>query len=335
MPNCHDAAPEAAGGACPLTSPPRRNPASRLWAITCLFNPAGYRIRADNYRAFRQHLEVPLVAVELAFDEPFCLREGDAETLIQIRGGGRMWQKERLLNVALRALPAHCDRVMWIDADVIVPDPLWPEAVTRALDHSAVLQPFSTVRHLAPPGLRVPPRRSTVAAMRDAGSARELLEATIDRGPSSPCSGFVWAARREILNRHGFYDGCIVGGGDTAFLCAVCGYAKDVLRLHHMAPAQGRRYLGWAEALHKDVQGDVNCLPHEVQHCWHGRLEDRRARERHFGLCRIGFDPFRDLVVGENGAWHWGSNRPELHQYVADYFAARNEDADPAEIVLT
>ena len=317
-----------------MTSPLRANAASRLWAVTCLFNPAGYRIRADNYRAFRQHLEIPLVAVELAFDSPFCLREGDAEKLIQIRGGGRMWQKERLLNLALRALPPHCDQVMWIDADVIVPDPLWREEVSRALDHSAVVQPFSIIHQLAPPGLRLPRRQSTVAAVRNAGSIYELLESTLDRGSAAPCSGFVWAAKREILDRHGFYDGCIVGGGDTALLCAIYGCPEEALRLHHMAPAQARRYLDWAEALYEDVRADVNCLPHEVQHCWHGRLEDRRGRERHFGLSRIGFDPFKDLALGENGAWQWGSNRPELHQYVADYFASRNEDADPAEIAL-
>ena len=49
---------------------------ANLWAITCYFNPVGYRRRLENYRMFRQRLKVPLVAVELSFDEnvPTCFR---------------------------------------------------------------------------------------------------------------------------------------------------------------------------------------------------------------------------------------------------------------------
>jgi hypothetical protein len=39
---------------------------SALWAIAAYFNPARYARRLANYRVFREHLAVPLVAVELA-----------------------------------------------------------------------------------------------------------------------------------------------------------------------------------------------------------------------------------------------------------------------------
>jgi hypothetical protein len=54
-----------------------------FWAITCYFNPAGYRRRLENYRTFRQRLKVPLVAVELSFGEEFQLASGDADILVQ------------------------------------------------------------------------------------------------------------------------------------------------------------------------------------------------------------------------------------------------------------
>ena len=90
----------------------------KLWAITCLFNPAGFRIRTDNYRIFRQQLRLPLLTVELAFEGGFELAEGDADILVQRRGGARLWQKERLLNIALEHLPDDCDAVVAVDADV-------------------------------------------------------------------------------------------------------------------------------------------------------------------------------------------------------------------------
>jgi hypothetical protein len=72
-----------------------------LWAVTSYFNPAGFRRRRENYRVFRDRLAVPLAAVELSFNGHFELAPQDAEILIQIPGRDVMWQKERLLNVAV------------------------------------------------------------------------------------------------------------------------------------------------------------------------------------------------------------------------------------------
>ena len=47
-----------------------------LWAITCYFNPTGYRRRLQNYRAFRERLNVPLVTVEQSFSGQFSLGAG-------------------------------------------------------------------------------------------------------------------------------------------------------------------------------------------------------------------------------------------------------------------
>ena len=78
---------------------------TNLWSITCYFNPVGYRRWLENCRTFRQHLKVPLVAVELSFGEEFELAAGDAHILVQLRSSSVLWQKERLLDVALRSLP--------------------------------------------------------------------------------------------------------------------------------------------------------------------------------------------------------------------------------------
>jgi len=55
-----------------------------LWAITCYFNPVGYRRRLQNYRTFRQRLKVPLVTVELSFGQEFQLSSGDADVVVQL-----------------------------------------------------------------------------------------------------------------------------------------------------------------------------------------------------------------------------------------------------------
>ena len=131
----------------PLTSGLRRSEES-LWAITSYFNPVGYRRRLANYRVFRERLTVPLVAVELAYGPAFELRERDADILVQLRGGDVMWQKERLLNVALAALPSTCRKVTWLDCDVIFEADDWPERVNRLLDSFKLVQPFRQVHYL-------------------------------------------------------------------------------------------------------------------------------------------------------------------------------------------
>jgi hypothetical protein len=96
------------------------HPPDDLWAITSYFNPAGYGRRLANYRTFASQLGVPLVTVELAFGGAFELCKDDADTVVQLRGGDVMWQKERLLNVALQSLPPHCKKVLAIDCDIVL-----------------------------------------------------------------------------------------------------------------------------------------------------------------------------------------------------------------------
>src|SRR4051812_27505421 len=98
-----------------------------LWAITSYFNPMGYRRRLANYKLFHARLNVPLVAVELAYGPDFELNAGDADVLVQLRSQDVLWQKERLLNLAMRSLPSGCRYVVWLDCDIIFEADDWSE----------------------------------------------------------------------------------------------------------------------------------------------------------------------------------------------------------------
>jgi hypothetical protein len=113
-----------------------------LWAITSYFNPARYRTRLENYRRFRAHLTVPLVTVEASFDGRFELGREDAEILVRRRARDVLWQKERLLNLALGFLPSECDQVAWLDCDVVFAADDWPQRACAALTTHSLVQPF-------------------------------------------------------------------------------------------------------------------------------------------------------------------------------------------------
>src|SRR5687767_13303236 len=119
-----------------------------LWAITSYFNPLKYRRRRENYRVFRDNLAVPLVTVELSFNGKFQLGYDDAEILIQLHGGDVMWQKERMLNIALQSVPTDCESIAWVDCDVVFDSPEWAERARRALDRYALIHLYREIYNI-------------------------------------------------------------------------------------------------------------------------------------------------------------------------------------------
>ena len=306
-----------------------------LWAITSYFNPMRYQRRLANYRSFREHLAVPLLTVELSYGEDFELSEGEAEVLVQLRGGDVLWQKERLLNVALQNLPSECGKVVWVDCDVIFGREDWSEEVSGLLDDFPLVQLFKYVHYLPrdlPPGkvrseAAMFSRTSVASAIASGLSTLACLtQPPESRMQDTYSTGFAWAARRELLDEYGFYDATIMGGGDRAMACATYGVFDSVMRFHSMNERQREYYLAWAEPFFESVGGAVSFADYELFHLWHGEMRDRKPRERHEGFERFGFDPYEDIAIDENRSWRWDSDKPDMHQYVKKYFASRRED---------
>jgi hypothetical protein len=305
-----------------------------LWAITSYFNPAGYRSRLENFREFRRRLTVPLVAVELGYGAGFELSDGDADLLVRLPGRDVLWQKERLLNLALERLPGECTMVASLDCDTILDREDWAPAACAVLQRVPVVQLFMRLYHLRRGWTPRAQPRDAVAFSQEASASAvgrgsdplSVLSTTSERRPGVTVNGFAWAYRREVLAQHGFYDACIIGGGDTAMVSAALGRPEVVIGVHAMNAAQEERYRHWATPYHRSVAGRIDCLDGDVFHLWHGRLEDRWNRRRHLDLGAFGFDPRYDIELDDPGCWRWSSNKPALHAYVRQYFAARRED---------
>ncbi|QJR10223.1 hypothetical protein DSM104443_01277 [Usitatibacter rugosus] len=308
--------------------------ASPIWAISCLFNPRRYRARIANFREFRSRLEVPLVAVELSFDGRFELGPEDADVLVQVEGGDVMWQKERLLNLGRAHLPAECEAVAMLDADVVFTRRGWTEAARERLRTVPVLQLFERMHYLEPSD-RVEEVLEQGREGGDPGYGWALRSGavTLDRlrepGPHGRgrCTpGFAWAYRRDLLDRHGLFDGNIIGGGDTAMLCAGWGAFDAVEMRHAMTPRHRDYYRAWAEPWFADVKREVHALEGHLLHLHHGTLLDRKSYDRHRLLAAHEFDPYTDIAPHAAGSWRWASDKPEMHRGLERYFADRRED---------
>jgi hypothetical protein len=87
-------------------------------------------------------------------------------------------------------------------------------------------------------------------------------------------------------------------------------------------------YLKWARRLYLDVHGRVGCVPGMAVHLWHGDGPNRQYLARHDILKRNRFNPETDVMVTAQVTLAWASDKPLLHQEVAEYFLSRQEDEE-------
>ena len=310
-----------------------------LWAITSHFNPSGYRSKLSNYRTFRRYCPLPLVTVELSYGARFELNDSDADVLIQLRGKDVLWQKERLLNLALKTVPRECEKVLWIDADVVFEKADWYKHADDRLDGYPLVHLFSERVNLSreqdlPPPLSADPTAMSVDSKcvsigykiaEGSVVSNDLLnaEAPLVDGPTT---GLAWGARRSLLEDHGLYDRCVLGSGDRAMICAALGEFWCGSEAVQMNRWQRSDYLNWARPFFESVNGCVSCVEGRVFHLWHGDLQNRHYAKRQEILGTFQFDPSKDIAIDKNGCWKWSSHKPELHEQVKAYFDKRKED---------
>lgn len=331
----------------PMNTRIRRHPVNGFWAVTCFFNPGRFARRRHNHRLFRAHLPLPLICVELSHDGEYELEKDDADVLIQIHSPHVMWQKERLLNLAIAALPPACTKVAWLDHDILFDREDWHRDADRLLDRYSMLQLFSRFTDLPPETTDIFHARSqtspsghSFAHLYASASAHDDLFYTKssnvleigDKGihlRRNRSAGLAWAAHRALLERHGLYDACVIGSGDRAVTCAAYGRHDRSSQAWLRNERQLRHYYRWAAPFSRTVNGSVSCVEGEIFHLWHGDIEDRGYLDRHLGLERYRFDPFGDVMRDDAGCWRWNSHKPEMHDYVRRFFLMRNEDGWP------
>ncbi|TWT63175.1 hypothetical protein [Rubinisphaera italica] len=285
-----------------------------LALITCYFNPCGYEAPLANYWRFRQAVEpAPLVTVELSYNETFVIP--GSMRVHGVRANQILWQKERLLNLAIERLPEKYDRVAWLDNDILFLDPDWYCVTEDALDRWPVVQMFSNCHWLD--------RFSRIEKSRP-GSA--TIESYLGAGSDKSHPGFAWAARREDIARWGgLFDQDVTGSGD-AWMTHGFFREYDTPMTQQASPGLRRAALAWCERFQRSG-GTVGHVVGDLLHLYHGSYQSRGYWERFLIQRDHKFDPATDIKTAPNGAWMWATPKPGLHTAVAANFAGRKEDS--------
>lgn len=315
-----------------------------MWAITCYFNPMGYQRRRENYRIFRTCLTVPLLTIEWNLDGNYELSDSDADRVVRVSGGDWMWQKERLLNIALAHLPADCREVAWLDCDVVFENSHWETAAKRLMRDYPLVQLYDTVVHASEMQSRLEPmlrpgeigaglyqRTGIVAASaRFGGDCRalgaSLLGTPVGGGPGDLSPGFAWAATREFLHQFPLLDTWIGGGGDSAYFWAAAGYPQYVVEAHALSQARIAAYLATSSAMSLEVKGRIGFTQGRILSLWHGSLDNRQYSSRHRALRTLGYEPAADLCASSSGVWSWTHPQSRLAPWMMKFFSDRRDD---------
>jgi len=320
-----------------------------LWVVTPYYNPAGYRRRLRNFRAFRRALGAPLLVVELAREGCHELGDDDADIVIRLTGEDRIWQKERLVNIGVGELPRHVEYVAWADCDLLFEAPDWPAAARRRLERAGgLLQLFSAADYMP---RSIEPETATLAqcaqaaplmhAVSSVAAARTGMFEENDKVVQEArgrydllnrmnCYGIAWAAVRSQFEACGLFDGNVIGGGDAVKTFALL----DRMPLYWLRRPSSPGLRAYAErwVVRAAAAGFISHADHldgRVFHLWHGDIVDRNYRGRHHILAGLDFDPARDLELAENGTWRWVDPAGPIARAVSDYFLARHEDGWP------
>ncbi|OYP35496.1 hypothetical protein [Rhodopirellula sp. MGV] len=280
--------------------------------IACHFNPTRAQRLAETFYEWAPSLgdlRSCLRIEELVFgDQP-----PEIDNANVVRGGPQhlMWQKEAMINHAIRCLPSHIRYVGWVDHDLCLTSRDWLIEALELLEQGCdAVQLFDRVFFLDLSHNIIHRRRGRAAN-------------------GKGCPGGAWIANRSFLESlGGLPTSNIVGSGDEIFARALLGEPsgqRDPASIFDTTDALAnsyRDYINRGRGFHAKV-GFVHSVAY---HLWHGHKQKRQYLSRESILKQHDFDPTRDIAIDDQGLLCWASNKPALHAAVGDYFINRGDD---------
>ena len=142
--------------------------------------------------------------------------------------------------------------------------------------------------------------------------------------------GYVWAARKDILDKHGLYEFAIAGAADHYIAHASMNdmHSPCIHKSMFGCEAPWQDWLAWADSFHTSVQGKLGVVPGKILHLWHGDLVNRKYYLRYLELAEFNFNPYTDLIAPPGRPLEFKPGKPEMEAWFNSYFKSRLEDGD-------
>jgi len=306
-----------------------------LCCISSYFNPIGWKSRYDNFCIFYERMlrqNVNLLIGEVALhDRGFQLQNivNEEHLAFQLCAPNILWHKESVLSLLLGHLPANCDKVCWIDADILVQNNDWVEQINNALNMYRVVQGFNWCGML-PHGVEDVDRigiHSFPTGFQDCHKCYSYINGLLNNEPKyySGQPGIMWAARRSVLERIGFYKHCVLGGADYLTARAMAYKHYDPKTCELFSKFNLATYFPWAQNCAEQVDFSINYVSNVVYHLYHGHIDDRGHNHRLQLLRELEFDPRIDINELENGLCNFTDIGERFMEPTKQFFIQRKE----------
>jgi hypothetical protein len=287
-----------------------------LAAVTCLFGHQGGERLANwcHVAGDLQAAGVDLWTVEASFPgQAFALPEGPRVLRYACDCDQVVWQKERLLNLAVAQLPAEVDAIAWVDSDVLFDCCELAWAIEHVLQACPVAQLWQYAVLLGPDGRQQAwPHGVRVAESIAAHNyGRQDRCQAIDVTPQASHPGFAWAMRREAWDAMGgLYELDLGGVADGVMAAAWLGAGAANPYLRWASAAMRADALAWGERAYGAAGGRVGYLPIAIGHLWHGPIQARQYARRTRKLAKSGYDPQRHVSRESGRPLRWTAEAP-------------------------
>jgi hypothetical protein len=293
----------------------------KLAVLTTFFNPKNYINLRYNYLKFSEKIKekADLFPIELSFNGEFFIED---ENVIRIEGSqdNILWQKERLLNIALDNLPKEYTNVAWIDCDIIFENENWVDEVNEKLNEYKVLHLFENAKRLDENGKIDRISKSIIRDIKDSNT----IPVNLNKG----ITGFGWAIRREDIDKIKFLDTQIIGGGDALMFFSFVGLNNTVFH-KKMNKEWLDFYNKWHDKSFSNICLSINNISGDIIHLYHGKMVNRNYNSRYDILSKDKFNPDLDLVVDNNNLWRF---KGDIGRNLEKYFESRDEDDNIIDI---
>ncbi len=303
----------------------------RLWFITCVANPCGYRSRYNLYDDFVEHItqtvQANLLTVECAFDDADHHLEDHPDNpnyrIVRVRSKSRLWNKENLIGIGIQHLPKSARYVCWCDADIeFLQGPAIKEDIVRGLESYDVVQCFSSALDLGP-------NKEVMKVHHGFGFCHVtgVRPDIVNTERETFCHpGYVYAARKDFLEKiGGLFDVGIVGSGDYYMAMSLTGKAEECLTAN-FSDDYIASIIHWQERVSMHLTKGLGYCAGVVRHGFHGYKKDRGYHTRNKVLKIHDFSPSNDLTENDDGVLEFVGNKPDLERDVLQYFKSRKED---------
>lgn len=315
----------------PLTINPatKYNYTNDLWIISCYYNSNSYKTKPKNFELFMERIEeakINHLIVECAFkDQQFSLPK--SKNILRIKTPDIMWQKERLLNIALENLPVRCKNILWIDCDVLFENPDWAKETVEKLKHYRVVQPFKEAIRLPKGFTHYVGQGEKYYSFGYINSENPYIVSE-GRFDLHGHTGFAWASHKSIFAKVGFYDVCIAGSGDHMMAHSFVGdwTTKCIKRVIGNNENFYNHYTEWSKKIYPKIKSKISYVEGALLHLWHGDVENRNYVVRQRTLEEYQFNPYEDIALNNNNCWKWEGKNDKLAKWAEEYFVLRKED---------